>query len=81
MAAAFLGYAKARAAAMAEEKAFRIYVTEALRLRGENKYLTQSWLELITPSQTRDFNADEIVEQVVMRGGLVVTNEPTRPGG
>ena len=50
--------------------AYRAYVTESLRLQGENKYIQRSWLDIIDhrPMDTR--SGDEIALDVIERTGL-----------
>lgn len=46
---------------------YRTYVTEILRLRGENKTLTESWLDIIDPKPVDDRSGDEIARDFVQR--------------
>lgn len=72
----FLRYARARSRRYVEEKAFRVYVTEALRLNPQGKCITVPWLDVIGP-QKRQESAQEIINGLVERGCLVVvTDEP-----
>ena len=45
-------------------------MTESLRLRGEGKYLTTPYAEIIHPP--RQMGAEEIVADIVSRAGLEV---------
>lgn len=67
---AFFGYAKARQRREVEEKVFRVYVTESLRLTGQGKCLTVPWLDVVEPKPAPD--AGKIIEDVVARAGLVM---------
>ena len=50
---------------------YRAYVTECLRLQGENKRLTRSWMELVdTKPPKPERSADEIALEVILGAGL-----------
>ena len=49
---------------------YRTYMTEILRLRGENKTLTKSWLDIIDPKPVDNRSGDEIAVQVLRNTGL-----------
>lgn len=76
-------YAIARANAEAKLTAYRIYVTDALMIIGENtakfaggNHLTRRYIESISPEDAR--TGEEIAADVIKRAGLVVTrNEST----
>ena len=53
-----------------EERSFRLYITEIVRLRGENKTLTKSWLDIIDPKPVDNRSGDEIAVQVLRNTGL-----------
>ena len=53
-----------------ERIAYRAYVTESLRLRGENKYISRSWLDIIDPKPIDTRSVGEIVQDVVKNAGL-----------
>ena len=46
-----------------EDMSFRVYVTESLRLRGENRYISVSWYDMLSKEQD-DRTAEEIVDDV-----------------
>lgn len=50
-----------------EERSFRLYMTEIVRLRGENKTLTKSWLDIIDPKPVDNRSGDEIAMDFVRR--------------
>ena len=55
---------------MAEADAYRIYIADTLKSTSEGKRLQQRWSDLLrTPA---NFDADEIMEQVIERAGLEV---------
>ena len=63
------------------ERAYRVYVTEALRLIPQQKYLSRGFADIIMPRESDDFDADELVRDVISNAGLVVrdgTSEPSR---
>lgn len=68
-------YVSALDAREQETEAFRIYVTDSLRLSGEGKYIAERYIDLLRPP--RETNAKEIIDDVITRGGLEVTNEPS----
>lgn len=55
-----------------EEKAYRIYVTESLRMIPQQKYITKGLSDIISPRTEPDRDAGEIVSDVISRAGLVV---------
>ena len=50
-----------------EERSFRLYMTEIVRLYGENKTLTKSWLDIIDPKPVDNRSGDEIAMDFVRR--------------
>lgn len=50
-----------------EEHTYRQYMTEILRLRGENKTLTKSWMDIIDPKPVDNRSGDEIARDFVQR--------------
>jgi len=63
-------YYRAKVAEDEEQFAYRLYVTETLRLQGEGQYIAKSWLDLISPKPTDTRNAVEIAEDFVQKHGL-----------
>lgn len=63
-------YVRAKCEQDFEEMSYRTYVTEILRLRGENKTLTKSWLGIIDPKPVDNRSGDEIAVQVLRNTGL-----------
>ena len=63
-------YAKAVARREFEEKVFRVYVTEGMRLHGQGKCISVPWLDVVEPKPAPD--AGRIVDDVVSRAGLVM---------
>lgn len=63
-----------------EDKAYRIYVTDALRLISENtassvggKYITARFADVIAPPKEEDNRTcEEITAEIIARCGLVV---------
>ena len=66
-----------------EDKAYRIYVTDVLRLISENtassvggKYITARFADVIAPPKEEDNRTcEEITAEIIARCGLVVNNE------
>lgn len=75
-----MGYCKARLVRELEEKTYRVYVTDALKLTGENtarfvggSWLSTRWLDALTPEPQRvvdDRKAEEIAADIWARAGL-----------
>ena len=67
-------YLSARQRRAAEDAAYRVYVTESLRLAVQSRYIARPYLELIggagEPVETR--SGEEIAADVVERLGLEV---------
>lgn len=55
-----------------EETAYRVYVTESLRLIPQQKCLSKGYADIITPMEDRHVDAVEIIDDVVSRAGLVL---------
>lgn len=56
-----------------EKKAWRIYMAESVRLFGENKYLTKSYIDLIEEkprNEYEDMTGDEIALAIIEKAGL-----------
>ena len=76
-------YALAQYRREQEDKAYRIYVTDALRLISENtasavggKYITARFADVIAPPKEEDNRTcEEITAEIIARCGLVVNNE------
>lgn len=56
------------------EKAYRIYVTDSLRIIGENggRAICERWIDAVTPKKQDTRTAEEIVADIVKKAGLVV---------
>ena len=76
-----VGYMRAMHQHEQEETAYRVYVTESLRLIPQQKCLSKGFADIIDGSDTMDVDAEEIVDDVISRAGLVVRNGPTEPSG
>lgn len=55
---------------LAEQAAFRVYVTDALYAMGDNKRLTQRYADIIKPRKVDKRTATEIADDVIKRCGL-----------
>lgn len=71
----FLGYIRAKQAERDELTAYRVFVTESLRLAPQGKALSKGLYEVIenakAPAETRD--SDELAADIINRLGLEVT--------
>lgn len=63
------------------ELSFRAYITESVRLIGENKVFKKPWIETLAPQHTETRSVEEIVSDVVIKAGLVVRDESVGAGG
>ena len=68
----------------AKTEAYRIYVTDALRVVAENtarfasgNYIKARYADMIEPKKQDNRTGDEIVEDIIKRAGLVVKHEST----
>lgn len=64
---ALVAYMAARATERAEERSFRVYVTDALHLQGKGAYPAQRWAELLQPR--KEIDVDDTIDMVVGRLG------------
>ena len=65
-----------------EEKAYRVYVTDALRLTVENtakfaggNYIKARYIDIIEPKKRDNRTCEEITADIIQRCGLVVKSE------
>ena len=65
-----------------EEKAYRVYVTDALRLTVENtakfaggNYIKARYIDIIEPKKHDNRTGEEITADIIQRCGLVVKSE------
>lgn len=65
-----------------EEKAYRVYVTDALRLTVENtakfsggNYIKARYIDIIEPKKQENRTCEEITADIIQRCGLVVKSE------
>ena len=61
---------RAKAEEDEERLSYRVYMSESLRLQGEGKHLTRSWMDIIRPEQEDTRDAGEIAEDFMRRAGL-----------
>lgn len=66
----------------AKDTAYRVYVTDCLKLIAENtanisrvQYMESRYYDIIHPAKVDTRTGDEIVEDVIKRAGLVVKAE------
>lgn len=61
--------------------AYRVYMTDSARLRGEGKYISKRWHDMVRPGKREDADAEEIIADIASRAGLeVVRHELAGPG-
>lgn len=60
---------------LSEQAAFRVYVTDSLYAMGNEKRLTQRYIELIKPKKIDKRSAQEIADDVIKRCGLTLDTE------
>jgi len=53
-----------------EEKSYRVYVTESLRLAAERKYINSSWADIIKKKDYDSRTGNEIALDVMKLAGL-----------
>lgn len=70
-------YVKAKQEQGRAEGLFEAYVAESLRLQGEGKYLSQSYIDMLHPRG--EIDAESVIEHVA--AVLGVQDEPARPSG
>ena len=78
----FLRYCVARLNEREKTEAYRIYVTDALRVVAENtarfasgNYIKARYADMIEPKKQDNRTGDEIVADIIKRAGLVVKSE------
>ena len=52
------------------EEAYRVYVTDSLKLSGEGKYISERFHDLMHPPE--EIDAEAIIDDVIERAGLEV---------
>ncbi len=56
-------------------------MTETLRLRGENKYITGSWTDMVRSETVDTRTGDEIAADVIRSAGLKIAGEGGEDNG
>ena len=72
-------YAMARYKSQQRDLAYRIYVTDCLRIVGENtakiskgSYITAKFTDIINPKPVDNRNGEEIAADIIKRAGIEV---------
>jgi hypothetical protein len=52
------------------EEAYRIYISESLRLLPQNKYIQKPYYEIIQPQTAQNVSGDEVAVDIITRAGL-----------
>lgn len=55
---------------MEEERSFRTYITESVRLFGDGKVISVSWEDMLKKAPVDSRTADEIAADVIKNAGL-----------
>ena len=55
---------------MEEERSFRVYITESVRLYGEGKVISVPWEDMLKEAPVDSRTADEIAADVIKNAGL-----------
>lgn len=71
----FARYCLARFKREKQELAFRVYMTDAVRLIPQSQYPASRYWELINPPEQID--PEQVISDVASRAGLVITGELT----
>lgn len=53
-------------------EAYRIYITDSMYYKAQNKYITVRYYDLLQPKELDDRTGDEIAQDVINRLGLIV---------
>ena len=71
-----------KAGQQAKDTAYRVYVTDCLKLIAENtanissgQYVKSRYYDIIHPAKVDSRTGDEIVEDIIKRAGLVVKSK------
>ena len=64
-------YVRAKCVEDEERLYYREYVTESMRMRGEDKYPAARWIEIIEPKAVDERSGDEIAASVIRGAGLI----------
>ena len=64
-------YVNARIEEYDRDEVYRIYVARSLQLAPQGKYVTLSYSEMLESEQTEVKSGDEIVNDIILRAGLV----------
>ena len=69
-------YVMSRVAEQQDDLAYRIYISDMLRLQGEGKYLTARYIDIIRPKEIKkkepEKTADEIAIDIISKLHLKV---------
>lgn len=63
----FLRYVAARYRSALNERSFRVYTTEQMRLNAQNQYLKNSWWGLMHPQRVEETRSGEEIAQDIFR--------------
>ena len=63
-------YVEARIDKFKREEMYRIFVSESLRIAPEGKHITKTWSDFINQTQQEPVDAEEIINDVMLKAGL-----------
>ncbi len=63
-------YVEARIDNFKREEMYRIFISESLRIAPEGKHITKTWSEFINQTQQEPVDAEEIINDVMLKAGL-----------
>lgn len=63
-------YVEARIEEYNRDEAYRFYITRSLQLVPQNKYLKDSYFDVLTPKKVDTRSGDDIVRDVMARAEL-----------
>lgn len=63
-------YVEARIEEYNREETYRIYITKSLQLIPQNKWLTNTYFDVLNPKPTDNRSGDEIAVDIIGRAGL-----------
>ena len=67
----FLRYVEARIDENNREEAYRLFISESVRLAPQGKYITKSYSDIFEQRQIETRSGDEIAMDVITNAGLI----------
>lgn len=63
-------YIEARIDDFKREEMYRIFISESLRIAPEGKHITKTWSDFINQTQEEPVDAEEVINDVMLKAGL-----------